>query len=181
MSDTPSLISKAAYARYRGCSPAYVSKLIREGRLAAPALNAHGLIDIALADAALGQPAPQLQPLTRDREPGAPARSSSDEHGYASARADRERAAAALAELELQKRRSELVDRATVDSEVETLARYLRDRMLSLPEELADRLAQTAEPRLIRQMLIVGIESALAASIADAMTNTAGEVVDAAA
>lgn len=49
-----SQVSKAAYARHRGVSPAAISNFIARGRLTAPALTRDGLIDLPLADQQLG-------------------------------------------------------------------------------------------------------------------------------
>lgn len=104
------VVSKKAYAEHRGCSQAYVSKLIRLGKLAEPALLSDGRINVALADQMLGSPAAaEAQSLLPPDTPAEGAR-------YAESRARREAAQADLAELELQRRRGELLPRDAVSA-----------------------------------------------------------------
>jgi hypothetical protein len=134
----PLILSKKGYAEHRGCSPAYISKLIRLGKLTAPALRPDGTVDALLADAQLaGQADPARWPETSPElplaAPGSPT--------FAAAKARRESAQADLAEIELAKKRGELVDRESVHDAGFDLGALLRDRLATRRGELAAQLA----------------------------------------
>jgi len=100
------VVSKKRYAQHRGCTLPHIYNLIRQGKLGPPAVTPDGRIDVALADKMLGPPrqdkAARIQPVTaRVAEDDAPV--------YAVERARRERAQAALAELQLAERQGKLL------------------------------------------------------------------------
>lgn len=108
------VVSKSAYAEHRGCSAAYVSKLIRLGKLAAPALMPDGKINVILADQMLGAAEPEDRSLPLQRpDPSAP--------NYSVERAKREAAEAQLAELKVAQRRGEMFPREVVRSAAESV------------------------------------------------------------
>jgi hypothetical protein len=140
----PRFLSKKGYAEHRGCSPAYVSKLIRLGKLAAPALTRDGMVDVALADAQLaGQADPARQAVAEPLplEPELPEASGPAAATFAASKARREAAAADLAEIELAKKRGELVDRVSVHDAGFDVGALLRDRLATRRSELASLLA----------------------------------------
>lgn len=63
--------------------------------------------------------------------------------------------------LELQQRRGELVERAEVDRQALTLARSVRDRLLSIPDGAAAALAAMTSPGQVHERLMRELESAL--------------------
>lgn len=138
---SPGLLTKAAYAEHRGVSASYISKLIREGRLAPPALLPNGRVNTILADQMLGASAP-----ADDVElPGV----RSDGPNYSVERARREAAQAELAEIELQRRRGESLSVAQVERQVFEKDRRIRDAILAAAETVAPKAhaapnAQTA-------------------------------------
>jgi hypothetical protein len=100
------VVSKKRYAQHRGCTPPHIYNLIRQGKLGPPAVTPDGRIDVALADKMLGPPrqerATRIKPVTApNAEDGGPV--------YAVERARRERAQAALAELQLAERQGKLL------------------------------------------------------------------------
>src|SRR5688572_12278363 len=99
------VVSKSAYAQHRGCSPAYVSKLIKIGKLAAPALMPDGKINVILADQMLGA-------ATETAQPSLPTEGGAGGSNYSTARAGREQAEAELARLKLQEKRGEVLSRS---------------------------------------------------------------------
>lgn len=118
------LMTKGDYARYRSWkSPSQVSNLIRAGKLKAPALRPDGLIDVDYADAMLAR---QLDPAKmRTPAPAGPALAVPQAAGdleavisgretYPEAKRRKELAAAELAEMDLARRRGELVETAAV-------------------------------------------------------------------
>jgi hypothetical protein len=88
--------TQAEYAGHRGCSRQNVNKLVKAGRIN-PAIGADGLIDFDLADRLL---ADDLDPTRRAESPSG---------GLSEARRRRLTAQADLVEIDLQKRRGELV------------------------------------------------------------------------
>lgn len=150
-------LSRSEFASAQGWSPSYVTKLGKQGRLV---LDESGkLVDVAAT----------LARLKRTEDPGKAgvkqhhAASRSEKHVRHDAPADdvspvaaadprywdnkarREGALAELAELELAKRRGELVDRARVESAAFAIGRMLRDAVLGLPTQLAPALASVTD------------------------------------
>jgi hypothetical protein len=141
------VVSKARYAEHRGCSAAYVSKLIRLGRLAAPALLADGRVNVTLADQMLG--APTLDVL-------APVPIAA-----ATSRAEREAANARIARIRADEMEGALLPRDKVDGRVFDLVRRLRDELLAWPESVAPRLTTMTAERAIADLLTAELEEKL--------------------
>lgn len=121
------VVSKKDYAAHRGCSAAYVSKLIRLGKLAAPALMADGRINVTLADQMLGAP-------TSDEQDLLPGRGDLAGPNYAVERARREAAEAQLAEMKVAQRMGEMFPRQVIGAAAEAVfARALARFMDSWP------------------------------------------------
>lgn len=173
------LMAKAEYADRRGWSRAYVSKLVKQGRLV---LTPEGKVDAEASDALLAASAdpskagvaerhhqdrvekgvyahiaPSAQPSPALAPPG-PAVTTPD---YQKARARREYALALLAEDEHRKSRGELVERELVDSAAFTAARTLRDLMLGIPPKIAGELVTLTDPWEIERRLVQAIRRAL--------------------
>lgn len=66
-----------------------------------------------------------------------------------------------LAELELARRRGELLDREEVRREEEAIARDFRQRILAVPREIAEDLARLPDASAIRAHLTLHLETAL--------------------
>lgn len=173
------LMAKAEYADRRGWSRAYVSKLVKQGRLV---LTSEGKVDAEASDALLAASsdpskagvaerhhqdrvekgvyahiAPSAEPSPALAQPG-PAGNTPD---YQKARARREYALALLAEDEHRKSRGELVERELVDSAAFTAARTLRDLMLGIPPKIAGELVTLTDPWEIERRLVQAIRRAL--------------------
>ncbi|MCW3477354.1 hypothetical protein [Limobrevibacterium gyesilva] len=159
-SEQPNVVKKGSYAEHRGCSAAYISKLIRLGKLAPPAVTPDGLIDVALADAMLGPASPQLS-AGRDPAPRPDPDGDADAEAYASSRARREATNAKRAELELAELEGRLVDRAAVQREVEEMVRSLRDRVLNVPRDIAASVATMTDERAIEARITLALKAAL--------------------
>ena len=169
-------MTQAEYARARGWSKPYVSKLKRQGKLA---FDAAGLVNVEATDALLH--------VTRDparggdRRPGAekPAGAGADAGGaaragqtpastpdgaYSSAAAREKIARARIAELELAELAGQLVRRDQVERVIFDLTRQAMDSLLSMSDRLAGAVAAESDP--FRCALLIDGE---ARQIADAM------------
>lgn len=173
------LMAKAEYADRRGWSRAYVSKLVKQGRLV---LTPEGKVDAEASDALLAASADPSKAGVAERHhqdrvekgvyahivPAAEPSPALAPHGqagatpdYQKARARREYALALLAEDEHRKSRGELVEQALVDSAAFTAARTLRDLMLGIPPKVAGELVTLTDPWEIERRLVQAIRRAL--------------------
>lgn len=167
-------MSQKEYAEARGWSPAYVSKLKRQGRLV---LTDDGKVNVGATD--------RLIDSTRDparggdRRPGAaeerkPSRASgSSDNGpdsYNEAARRERMAKARLAELELAEAAGQLVRRDEVERAFFGLARGALDALLGLSSRLAGPLAAESDPFRCATMI-----DAEARAIAQAMREAAVE------
>jgi hypothetical protein len=143
-------ISRAEFARRRGFSKAYVSKLVSMGRLA---IGADGRLDVEAAERALAETA----------DPAASSALASAGTSYASARAERERWQARLAELDYRERAGELCQRAAVEGEARAVAGAVREAVLAVAERLAVKLAATADAADVVALLEGELSAALVA------------------
>lgn len=117
-----------AFARQIGKSRPYVSKLVAAGRIRPPALTADRKI---IADLAKEQIAEGADPAR------GPAGVVAEKDGtYAKQRARKTAADAELAELDLAKRRGELIERSAVAEALSPLLRKLRDDLVGVPRDI---------------------------------------------
>lgn len=156
------LISKAAYARHRGCDEKAVRKAIAEERITL----INGKIDAAVADiqwaqntraradsrrtVALpglgegqGASAASDAPAGPDSRPGAQV----PETGYQDYRARREKADAERAERENEKEAGRLIVRDTTERAIFDAFRALRDRVMASAPRTAPKLIGMADVR----------------------------------
>jgi hypothetical protein len=190
-------MSQAEYAKHRGCSAVAVHKAVKAGRIS---IDSDGKIDPVVADIQWEQntrartrnvgsaPAPAAapdlvsqaaaaagSPVDPPPAPGAPA----VDTGYTQARARRENAEAEQAEIDLRKRKGELVERADVDRAGYEIARDIRDAMESSVNSAAAEMATltSAEScaealrrhnRAICDLLVKGFREKMGASPAGA-------------
>ena len=156
MKPAAELIGKSDFARLRGVSPAAVSKAISSGRIAAAVVTRGGreLLDLAMATD-LWQRNTLAQEVSAVDPPG------DDVADLNTSRRRLLHHRATLAELEALQRRGELVPVSEVRAEAFTLARAVRDALLSLPDRVAPLLAATADPRQCHQLLTAEITVAL--------------------
>ena len=161
---TPRLMTKTEYAKHRGVSQPYISKLARNGILVMRA----GKIDVAATDQVLDdKPLPEIEepPPIRTAPPaprmvppppasneslggGAPQRTS-----YAEARTIRTVFQAKLARLDFEVKEGKLIDAAAVRMRISEHVRTLRDGLLGLPDRLASSLAAETDQRKVHVML----------------------------
>lgn len=179
-------ISKAAYARHRGCSAAAVTYAAKEGRIT---VNAEGMIDPEVADQEWARnsrarpsnvnapptyarpPAPPRPPEAAPPAPPPAADPIDPGHvpDYQESRARREAAEADLAELKVRTQRGELVPAAAVRAEFSRQMASIRDGLLNIPARLAPVVA--AESNLGKvQALIDGELRAVLAQLIEGNT-----------
>lgn len=166
------VVSKSRYAEHRGCSAAYVSKLIREGRLAAPALMADGKVNVALADQMLGTAAAVDLPIVAAM-PSA-----------ATSRAEREAAQARIARMKADEMEGARLPRDRVELRTFDLVRRLRDELLAWPDAIAPRLVTMTEAEAIAATLRIDLEeklTRLAGALQDAIATHDDDPADEAA
>ena len=175
------LLSKAAYARHRGCDEKAVRKAIAEGRISA----IDGKIDPEVADiqwakntrargdsgrtvagnaaeAGQGMPAATEAPTGPESGPAAP--------GYADYRAIREKAEAEMAQRANAKDAGLLVERARVERGMYDVMRAFRDSVMTIGQRSAPRCIGLADARDIEHVItdetrkaLEGFEARLAA------------------
>lgn len=152
-------LSKSQFAARQGWSPSYITKLKDQERLV---LSPDGkqvdveatLIKMQRTSApekeavrqhhAAGRTEKHVGAHTKPDAPNEEQGGSSDPK-YWESKARREGALAELAELELSKRRGELVDRVRVESAAFSIGRMLRDAVLGLPTQLAPEIASMTD------------------------------------
>jgi len=175
------LLSKAAYARHRGCDEKAVRKAIAEGRIS----TIDGKIDPEVADiqwakntraradsgrtaAGNGSEAGQGMPIASDA-PGA-SESGPATPGYADYRAIREKADAEMAQRANLKDAGLLVERSRVERGTFDVVRAFRDAVMAIGQRAAPRCIGLADARDIEHVItdetrkaLEGFEARLAA------------------
>lgn len=148
----PTSMSKAEYARARGYSDSYVSKLGRQGRLV---LDAQGLVLVHATDALIAKvrdPARGGDRTKGDAGDGAAAPGAAAASGPDLTRprtyedeARREKAAKAeMAEIALRKERGELVERREVERAAFNLGRAALDGLLAMSDRVTPQIVAMA-------------------------------------
>ena len=153
------LISKAEYARRRGCDPAAVTRAVQKGWIT----EIEGKIDPVVADvqwAANARSRADSRPATAIgaqlagiSAPAAAPSTGPTEATYFASRARREEAEAKLAELKLQEQQGHLVRADHVRGETARLAAGLRESIMQLPARLSPVLAAEADAAKIHDLL----------------------------
>jgi hypothetical protein len=162
MSGETAFLSRSEFAAQQGWSPSYVTKLGKQGRLVFD--QAEKLIDVAATLARLRRTEDPAKSAVRDHHaaarvgkhvtplvqhsapPNAEKPPTDSDPKYWGNKTRREGALAELAELELAKKRGELVERAQVESMAYGAGRMLRDAVLGLPTKLAPEFANMTDP-----------------------------------
>jgi hypothetical protein len=143
-------LSIRKYAQHRGVSHAVVQKAIRQGRIQ---LTSEGKVDVEQADRDWTRNTGPSTPRRRlPVEPGISIRPSAGP-SFAQSRAVRELYLARLAKLEYERQAGKLLKADEVQNALAIIVRDTRDRLLALPDRLAEAVAvetgrgeQPAEP-----------------------------------
>ena len=161
---TVQTISKAEYARRRGCSEGAVRRAVRDGRITL----IDGKIDPVAADAqwarntrvrAGSRPTDDANlqaPMSRGRA------DEDGEDGYWASKSRREKAEADLAELKLAEQRGLLVRAADIRAAQARRLAALREALLQLPARLAPVLAAEADAGKVHEQLQAELHQVLA-------------------
>ena len=162
------LMTQKEYAQHRGVSPAYISKLVRDGRIV---LDATGRVQRSKADAILGRPGEPHQrqpraaapaPVSRFRESGATT--------LTAARARKALADAKVAELDAEERASNLLPRSEVIEAQRRQNANVRTRLRRLPRQLAPMLAPITSPAEIERLILEAVDRELAEMAIDPLS-----------
>lgn len=181
-------LSRSKFAAEQGWSPSYVTKLGQQGRLVLD--QDQKLVDVAATLARLRRTDDPGKASVRQHhaaarvekhvgahvKPDAPASDGPSSVGadpkYWGNKTRREGALAELAELELAKKRGELVDRQQVEAMAYAAGRTLRDTVLGLPTQLAPALTTMTDSYEIE----IKLRDALRQVFADAAKMTAEDL-----
>jgi len=173
------LVTKSAYARARGVSPAAVTTAIKSGRIKAAVVTQRGkeLLDFDKAEELWERNTQQQPQPARERtaKPPAPLVQPTDQQLQAfiqglpedqipdlnDSRARREHYLAEKARLDALQGRKELLPADQVKAEAFNLARGLRDGLMRVADRLAPTLAATADARQVHHLLMEEIRVAL--------------------
>ena len=161
------LVTKSAYARSRGCSPAAVTTAIKSGRIKAAVVTKDGkeLLDFDKANDLWARNTQQQPPSTQ--APATPSKPPSDRELRAFieglpedeipelnwSRARREHYSAEREKIGTLKDRGEVIVQSETKAEAFACARAVRDALLSLADRLAPQLAATTDARECHQLL----------------------------
>lgn len=172
-------LSKSQFAASQGWSPSYVTKLLDQQRLV---LSPDGKkVNLQATLALLNRTSDPGKEGVRDHHaagrtdkhvgahirPDAPSAPDSDagassDPKYWNAKARREDTLAELAQLDLAKKRGDLVERERVEAMSYAAGRMLRDAVLGLPTRLAPELATMTDPFEIEVKLREALRQVLA-------------------
>jgi hypothetical protein len=138
------LMSIRQYAKHRGCALSSVQAALAAGRIAA---EPDGKLDAARCDADWALNTDHTKPRATGPQP----------ETFASARARREAAQAELAELELARRRGDLLDAREVARDAFNCARATRDALEHVAPRLAPHLLSLTDvgeaERIVREAI----------------------------
>lgn len=159
-------VSQAEYARQKDVSRQYINKLVQAGRIPT---DEKKRIDPDVADHVLAQDADPARRLNDPDYEDAPTGQDDDldnqtsysKKSYAEFRRVREAFLAKQAQLDYEERAKQLLKKAEVEREAFDVARQVRDRFLSLPQELAGTLVSMTDENEIKKYLRAKIRDTL--------------------
>jgi hypothetical protein len=149
----PQLMTQSEYARYRGKSRQYISKLAKAGVL----VMRGGKVDVRATDTVLDD-----RPVDDVNDPpatAAPPRPSADSLGgqtstsFGQARTVEMVFRAKLRRLEFETRQGKLIEAEAVRKTIADAVRSLRDGILGLPDRMATVLAAESDSKKVHVML----------------------------
>lgn len=173
------LVLQAEYARMRGFSRQYVYKLVTRGKIKLK----DGKVPVEEADRLLqlsADPARQMVKAEKENKIAAAPPLDEDESvsdpTFTQYRTEREKHAAAMAELQYKEKIGELVRKKDVEHDVFGAFRTLRDSLLNLPATMSLELSNMSSEREIRQLIEDRINQVLTEA-GDKIAGAAVEVV----
>jgi phage terminase Nu1 subunit (DNA packaging protein) len=163
MSEARRLMSQAEYARHRGKSRQYISKLAKAGVL----VMRNGHVDVAASDAVLDDKPVAVEPNETDRaaqpRPAVDASGGQAPTSFAQARLADMVFRAKLRRLEYETKSGKLIPADEVKVQWFKQGRQVRDKLLTMPAKLAPQLAALSDVREVRELLDTEIEAMLRA------------------
>ena len=156
-------ITRAAYARHRGCSKAYITKLVNKGIIT---LDQNNKLNAEEADAQVAQNSdPNYYSEGANAEPdtGAAAADDGEKKGvtFNTAKTMETVYKARLAKLDYELKSGQVVPLEDVNAMQFTAARVARDILMNLPDRLAPAIVCVTDVDKIHKLLTIEIESAL--------------------
>ncbi len=150
--------TKSGYARHRGFSPAYVTKLKNLGKLVLVRRGGKEVVNVAATDKLLADAADPMKgkngaPAVAAPVNGNVAATDVDAETYKKHRAAREAADAALKQLKLGEAQGLLISRVAAEAAMFSAMRTIRDQMASAASLIADRVS-TLETKIQRVTVI---------------------------
>jgi hypothetical protein len=143
MGETRKLLSQAEYARHRGKSRQYISRLAKAGVL----MMRGGKVDVAASDAVLDDQPEETVTAVSSPETGQPATS------YAQAKLADMVFRAKLRRLEFETRQGKLIEADTVKTRWASILVELKERILAVPDKLAPEITALTDERQVREAL----------------------------
>ncbi len=145
MAEARRLMSQADYARHRGKSRQYISRLAKAGVL----VMRGGKVDVAASDAVLDD---RPEPVS-ERVAAAPVEVASGATTYAQAKTADMVFRAKLRKLEHDVRVGKLVEAERVKERWASILVGLKERILAVPDKLAPELTALTAERQVREVL----------------------------
>lgn len=159
---SPGLVSQAEYARHRGKSRQYISRMAKSGVL----VMRNGKVDVGASDAVLDDRPVPVEPneVIQSAQPQAAAETSGQQPtNFAQARLAEMVCRAKLRRLDYETRSGKLIPTDEVKAKWFVIARQIRDRLLAIPAKLSPQLAAMGEAREVRELLEAEITAILRA------------------
>ena len=147
------LVSQAEYARHRGVSRQYISRLAKAGVL----VMRGGKVDVAASDAVLDDRPEKIS----EAATSGPVEAGAQTTTYAQAKLADMLFRARLRKLEYETKSGKLIPTDEVKVVWFKQARQIRDKLLAVPTKLAPQLAALTEVRAVRELLDAEIEAIL--------------------
>jgi phage terminase Nu1 subunit (DNA packaging protein) len=147
------LVSQAEYARHRGVSRQYISRLAKAGVL----VMRGGKVDLAASDAVLDDRPEKVS----EAATSAPVEAGAQATTYAQAKLADMLFRARLRKLEYETKSAKLIPTDEVKAVWFKQARQIRDKFLAVPAKLAPQLAAVSDVRAVRELLDTEIEGIL--------------------
>jgi hypothetical protein len=153
---TPRLMTKTEYAKHRGVSKPYITKLAKNGVL----VLRGGKVDVRASDTVLDdKPVDEVDPPPAQASPAGPApRPAAESLGQAGASFGQARTIemvfrAKLRRLEFETKQGRLIEAEAVRKTIAEAVRSLRDGILGLPDRLATVLAAESDSKKVHVTL----------------------------
>lgn len=134
-------VNKSELAKLIGKSKQYIGKIVKEGKLV---FESDGKIDFEVAKKQLANNQERVKP-SNDIDPD------NDNLNYYKTQTEKYKSQ--ITEIELQKKRGELLQAEDVKRDAYTVGKKLNNSLLSIPERISNILAVESDPLKIRNLL----------------------------